>query len=74
MTISLPDLLGHAAYLSLFGGQFLIAHGKRAGWLFRLGGEALWLGIGAHLGLSSIVIWSALFMALELYGWRKARG
>lgn len=74
MTLSLPDLLGHVGYASLTWGMILIARKNIWGWLFRAGGEILWIVIGLMLGLSSAWMWGTIFLFIEAYGflkWRK---
>lgn len=63
------DLLGHGGYVLLLLGQLGVARGAPAGWLLRAAGELVWLWIGWQLGLSSIVLWGAVFIFVEGYGY-----
>lgn len=62
----LTDLAGHASYVLLASGLFLISRGHKIGWLLRAFGEIGWLVIGFVLGMSSIWGWGLAFVALDL--------
>jgi hypothetical protein len=62
------DTLGHIFYAILLAGMVCLAAGWRIGWWFRIIGELGWVGLGLALGLSSIVIWGLIFVAIDLYG------
>ena len=66
--MNLVDTLGHVFYLFLFIGMLGIAFNRRVGWWFRITGELGWGVLGAILGLSSIVIWSIIFAAVDILG------
>lgn len=70
------DLLGHFAYVLLCLGTVLIAKypGKNAGWLLRAAGDGMWVGLGFYLGLTSCVVWGALFTAIDLAPRRREAG
>ena len=63
------DALGHLGYAAIYLGQVLLARRSRAGWVLRLAGTALWLGIGLALGLSSVWVWSAIGLGIDARGW-----
>ena len=63
------DLLGHLGYLFLFIGQALLVHQKRSGWVFRVLGELIWIGIGIYAHWTSIWFWGSLFLIIESVGW-----
>ncbi len=65
------DLFGHLAYVGLVLGHVLVARKQRVGFLARALGGLCWAVLGIHLGLSSIVIWSLVFVGIDLYGWRR---
>lgn len=68
------DALGHLGYLMLIGGQVLIGRHHVSGWIARWFGSALWLWLGTKLDLNSVVVWSAIFLAVDVYGsWRWRR-
>lgn len=71
--VSWPDALGHVGYAVIYLGQFLLARKSRWGWAARAAGTLLWLGIGWHLGLSSVWLWSVVGLWIDLRGWRAWR-
>lgn len=76
MVPELLDFFGHVGYLFIGLGIILLARKNILGWISRAVGEAVWLGIGFALGMSSIWIWSSLFLLMEGYGfwsWRQER-
>lgn len=62
------DILGHIFYAFLLAGMISIAFDYRIGWWLRAIGELGWVGLGVTLGLSSIVVWGLIFVAIDLYG------
>jgi len=62
------DVYGHIFYAFLLAGMICIAFGLRVGWWLRVIGELGWVGLGFVLGLSSIVVWGLLFIAIDLVG------
>lgn len=73
MTHELIDIAGHAAYLALICGQFAVARKRRWGWVVRVVGSLVWAVLGWFLGLSSVVLWSLAFAAIDTYGWWRRR-
>jgi hypothetical protein len=64
------DIFGHLGYAMLISGTWLVGKKKRVGWLLRLGGSTTWMVLGFCLGLSSIYLWSAGFMAVDVFGFQ----
>jgi hypothetical protein len=67
------DGLGHLGYLMLFSGTAAIARGHAWGWAGRVAGSATWAVLGYHMGYTSILLWSLVFLNVDLYGWRRNR-
>jgi hypothetical protein len=65
------DAIGHVGYISIFIGLVLLNYKNKYGWMARLLGEALWIGIGFGLGMTSIWIWGIIFVCVDINGWRK---
>jgi len=65
------DILGHIGYAFIFIGLVLLTHKNRFGWICRLLGETLWIGIGFSLGMTSIWIWGTIFVCVDAAGWMK---
>ena len=68
MSTSSLNRLGHVGYALLFGGQALLAMDHLEGWLVRLAGEALWMGIGIKLKMNSIYLWGCAGIVVECGG------
>lgn len=67
------DLLGWAALSVSLTGLYLLARGDRRGWGFRVASGALWLLFAVLKGLPVYVATSALYLAIDMYGWRGRR-
>ncbi len=67
------DILGHIAYLFLMTGTYLAARNKPCGWALRAVGSAAWMGLGVSMGLTSIWIWSGIFLVNDISAWSKWR-
>jgi nicotinamide riboside transporter PnuC len=63
------DFLGHVGYVLILAGMVLISRRSAVGWFLRLLGEVTWLGIGVAMDMSSMVVWGAVFTALDGYSW-----
>lgn len=59
---------GHLGYICIALGMFLLAKQIVWGWLVRFLGEAIWMYIGIKMKMSSVYIWSFIFLGMELYG------
>lgn len=68
------DLLGHVAYSLTTLGLFLIGKKKSIGWIFRIVGDLIWVGLGIQLVMSSIIIWEVVFISQALFFWSKWNG
>ena len=66
------DVIGHCAYAILALGTALLGTWPRIGWTLRLVGSLTWAGLGIALGLSSIWFWEGIFVAVDLWGFRRA--
>lgn len=76
MNREILDLLGHVGYFFIGLGILLLARKNIAGWIMRALGELIWLLIGISMGMSSMWLWSGLFLFMEAYGfyqWRQER-
>lgn len=62
------DHWGHVGYALLFLGQALVTQKMAAGFALRLAGELIWLVIGLRLRMTSIWIWGAAGLVVEVYG------
>lgn len=69
--MSLPDMFGWLAYLSMFYGTFLVSRKLRRGWLLRLSGDVLWAIIGLYIGMVSIAACSIIFAVIDFSGWLR---
>jgi hypothetical protein len=67
------DFFGHLGYASIMVGMFLLARRNAYGWVARLLGDAGWVALGFALGMSSIILWGLVFIAVDISGWRKWR-
>lgn len=70
----LADLAGHAGYALIAAGIIALGKKQKWGWISRFFGEAIWIGIGFYMGMSSMWAWGFVFLAIDGYGywqWRK---
>lgn len=67
------DLAGHAAYVVVIAGTFLVRSHHKTGWALRALGHAAWIAIGVHLGLTSIWLWETIFVAQDVEAWYRWR-
>lgn len=65
------DLCGHVLYIFLLVGMLLLARQERIGWLVRMTGSLGWGVLGYFLGMTSIMVWCAVFASLDVYGYLK---
>ena len=64
------DFIGHLAYIALVVGTYLITKKVAIGWAFRASGSATWTVLGILMSVSSIWLWSAVFLATDILGYR----
>ena len=72
--MSTIDKCGHLGYALLLTGQLLVSRKKASGWLVRLIGESICIILGVEMGMTSIVVWGIVDMAVNTYGyisWNK---
>lgn len=68
------DMAGHFAYALLVVGNWLIGSKNIWGFAFYIVANAIWLGIGVYIGMTSIWLWEIVFLALavrNVLSWRK---
>lgn len=68
------DFFGHLGYAALVLGMWLVVQRRAAGWAVRSAGSATWVVLGIIMDMSSIWFWSAVFLAMDVFGflrWRK---
>lgn len=65
------DIFGHFAYVSMIIGQIFITRKQAKGFLLRIAGGVVWILLGGFLGLSSIIVWSAVFTAIDIWSFWK---
>lgn len=65
------DALGHIGYLLIFVGMCMLGARNKYGWGLRLLGDSVWCGVGVALGMTSIWIWSLLFMTNDVLSYRR---
>lgn len=68
----MTDAIGHAGYLIIAYGTWMVAAGKNRGWLVRIIGQLIWLGLGLHLQLTSIFLWELIFVTIDARGYYNA--
>lgn len=65
------DLFGHLGYLLLLLGQVFVSRKEPIGFFIRAMGGFIWFHIGWQLGLTSVYLWSLVFMTIDLYAYRR---
>ena len=65
------DAWGHAGYLLIFAGMFLLGRKAKLGWVSRFLGDGIWCGVGMVLGMTSIWLWGLLFMFNDVMSFRR---
>ncbi len=69
-----PDAWGHVGYVFLIAGTWVVVKRPTAGWLLRVAGSVVWLGVGVAIDMPSIWLWSVVFAGLDLRGaWHAYR-
>lgn len=66
--MTLIDIIGHVGYFFVFFGTVALARKRKIGWIMRIIGAAIWLGIGVVLGMTSLWFWESAFIVADLYG------
>ena len=65
------DIFGHVGYLLIALGMFALSKKKIYGWMLRLYGELIWFAIGLEIGMTSIWIWGAIFILIDMWGYYR---
>ncbi len=60
------DFIGHFAYLLSVIGTVYVSKKDKYGFLARAISDTIWCFIGLYLNLSSIFIWSIVFIIIDL--------
>ena len=69
----MEDALGFVAFIFVAWGMYDLSSQRARGWLIRMVGDVMWLGLGIWLGFWSITIFMTIFAVVDLRGWLKAR-
>lgn len=64
------DLLGHAAYFTIFVGQFMLTKKSQVGWIVRAVGDVAWMILGFVMGLTCVWMWGVLFLFNDYRGYK----
>lgn len=65
------DFLGHIGYIIVVLGVWQITRQKRIGWVIHGFGSLFWMGLGLLMGMSSIFLWSIVFLVLDVVGFYR---
>lgn len=65
------DFFGHIGYVALILGTWLLGKKHIAGWIFRGIGSGIWLVLGIATAMSSIWIWSSIFIVMDALGFYR---
>ena len=65
------DFIGHFAYLLAVIGTIYVSKKDKNGFLARVISDAIWCVIGLYLNLSSIFLWSIVFLVVDIRAYRK---
>lgn len=65
------DIVGHIAYALMIIGHLFVTKKHAKGFIFRIVGGIIWMLLGALLGLTSIIFWSAVFAGVDCLGWYR---
>ena len=69
------DALGHVGYAAIVVGHAMLARWRSPwGFVLRIVGELVWLGLGVALGLTSVWFWSGMFVVIDAAGFARWRG
>ena len=67
------DLVGHIGFVFLLLGKVLVINKHRWGFCAWAVGAGVWLVLGLHLGLTSLVVWNGVYIVMYAYGFYKWR-
>lgn len=67
----MTDIAGHLGYLLSVLGTFFVSKKDRNGFLLRILGDTIWLAIGIWLNMSSIIVWSCIFLYVDYRAYKK---
>lgn len=65
------DFFGHVAYAAVLAGMILLTRQNIHGWLVKALGDGGWVVLGIAMGMSSIIIWGAFFVLLDIVGYAR---
>lgn len=65
------DFIGHFAYLLSVVGTIYVSKKEKNGFLARIIADSIWCLIGLYLNLSSIFLWSIVFLIVDIRGYKK---
>ena len=65
------DVAGHLAMAMLLLGKVGIIYKHRWGFLAWMTGAGMWVVIGYFIGMSSIMLWNALYVVMYAFGYYK---
>jgi hypothetical protein len=68
------DVIGHIGYVFIAAGILGLGLKHKWGWIARFIGEMIWVGIGIHMGMSSIWFWGSIFLVMDVCGYIVWRG
>lgn len=65
------DFIGHFAYLLAVIGTVYVSKKDKNGFLARVISDSIWFVIGLYLNLSSIFLWSIVFLIVDIRAYKK---
>lgn len=72
--MNLADIMGHLGNVGFFIGAIYLARKKVSGFYWQIEGNAFYLIQGIILGMSSLIICSAILIVINIFGiinWRN---
>lgn len=67
------DAFGHIGYVALVAGTWMVGRQRIYGWAVRAFGSAIWMALGYAMALSSIWMWSGVFLVTDCVGFYRWR-